>query len=76
MCIYGFLLDIHDRSGFKLYVTQDYRKNELGILTVGTPESYHAMILPPKADEIDINYMCSKNCTNVSIQKAFFGCCC
>lgn len=70
--LFKFCLDLNDNSGVKLYVTQSYRKNELGILTIGTGGGWTGILMPPNANRIDLSYLCNKNCTDVKISFRFF----
>jgi hypothetical protein len=57
--------DIKDNSGFKMYVTQNYRKNEFGVLVAGMNSHWNGATLPP-GGIYDMNYGCSTNCTDVN----------
>jgi hypothetical protein len=60
-----FTLDVRDTSGLKLYVTQNYRPTELGILTVGS--ALESLVLPPKAERFDnTDFVCRKQCMDVN----------
>ena len=64
-----YILDIRDKSGVKLYVTKNYRKTEFGVLTAGM--GIGGLLIPPKAERMDFNFHCQKNCTNVCLSLNF-----
>lgn len=55
---------IHDETGFRLYVTEDYRPIEFGILTVGTTSDALALWLPPKMESLTVENVCGKEFMN------------
>lgn len=48
-----------------MYLTQDYRPIEFGVITVGAVATWAGIVLPPKTETIRTTYGCHKNCTNV-----------
>lgn len=48
-----------------MYVTEDYRKDEIGVLSLGTSESWTGLVIPPKAEHITYEFRCSQQCTDV-----------
>ena len=43
--------NIKDNSGFRMYLTKNYRPTEFGILTAGASPEWFSMIIPPKAQQ-------------------------
>ena len=48
-----------------MYVTENYRKTEFGVLTTGTG-GVGGIIIPPNADRLELNAVCQSDCTNVA----------
>ena len=44
-------------------MTQDLRKNELGILTLGTGAGSYAISIPPGSDNFELTTYCFKHCS-------------
>lgn len=53
-----------------MYVTKNYRPTEFGVISIGMGNG--GLVLPPKVDRIDMNYMCQKECTNVNDYSTFY----
>lgn len=56
----------YDRIGIRFYVTENYRKNEFGVLIVGGDEFWQGITIPPRADKFNIDFSCRESCLDVS----------
>ena len=63
--------NIRDYSGIRYHVTTKYRKNEIGILSLGTGESFNGIIVPPNTDKFNLAFTCSTDCTDVKYFEFF-----
>ncbi len=57
------------RTGFRFYVTQQYRPIEFGVFTVGSFFNWAGLLIPPNANKFQTDYYCRSDCVEVSIFK-------
>ncbi|CAF0944282.1 unnamed protein product [Brachionus calyciflorus] len=53
-----------DKVTLRYYMTKNLRKNELGVLTVGTASTPFGIVIPPKAEQQSIKSYCFNDCLN------------
>ncbi len=61
----GLVKGVRDQSGIRLYVTEEYRPVEFGILTIGSKSEPAALVIPPKMKNLKIENICRKDFMNV-----------
>ena len=60
-----FHLGFIDSMGLRFHMTKNLRKNELGILTVGTDSTDSAITIPPGIEGYEITGHCHNRCTEL-----------
>lgn len=58
------LATIRDQSGIRFYLTENLRKTEIGIFTIGATSTWNGISIPPKAQNFKLEYSCRMDCTN------------
>jgi hypothetical protein len=60
-----FVKNLHDESGVRLYFTQNLRKTEIGLFTLGSTSHWDGIIIPPNVPNFKLETSCRSDCLNV-----------
>lgn len=63
---------IIDDSGVKLYLTEQLREHDLGLMLLGNDGNSMTLQIPPQSNEFTFTSICYPQCTQVCIFNIFF----
>lgn len=55
-----------DNSGMRFYYTQNLRKYDIGVITLGTDNKKTDITIPPQIEDLKFSSVCYPECTSVS----------
>jgi hypothetical protein len=62
---FDLIKNLKDTAGIKMYVTKNYRPIEFGIATIGADVQTEAAMIPPKSNNLTIEYQCASQVSMV-----------
>lgn len=63
----SFIQNLNDKSAVRLHFTQNLRKTEIGIYTVGSASNWLGILVPPGVSEFALDTSCRSDCLDVTI---------